>query len=80
MVVLENIQENKGKIECDYNPEMSGLIGHIILENGEVHIERESDFEKSLKRKMYSWKAGYKLKQLAEAGSPLPSIAAVIWY
>lgn len=78
MVILENIKLNNVGIECDYNPEKSGKIGHVNLnQNGDVDI-RYSDYEYG--KQTYAHKVINKLKELLESSGNIPSQTAVTWY
>lgn len=78
MVILENIKLNAIGIECDYNPEKSGKMGHIsLLKNGDVSVEY-SEYEYG--KRTYAQKAIDKLNSLLEDGGNVPNKTAVTWY
>lgn len=78
MVILENIKLNNEGIECDYNPEKSGKIGHINLKrDGDTDIQY-SDY--GYGKQTYAHKAINKLKELLKDVENVPSQAAVTWY
>lgn len=77
MVILENIKLNNGIIECDYNPEKSGEIGHIILNGDETNIEYS---KYKYGKQIYAQKSVAKLRALLESGENVPSQTAITWY
>jgi hypothetical protein len=78
MVILNNIKLNNMGIECDYDPEKSGKIGHIILkQDGNADI-RYSDYEYG--KQTYAKKVIAKLESLMEDMDNIPNHTAVTWY
>lgn len=78
MVILQNIKLTKEGIECEYNPEQSGRIGHISLnKDGDADIIY-SDYEYG--RQTYAHKAIRKLAVLLEDAGNIPTQTAVTWY
>lgn len=78
MVILSNIKLNSAGIECDYNPEKCGKIGHINLKkNGTADIQY-SAYEYG--KQTYAQKTINKLNELLEDKENIPSQTAVTWY
>lgn len=78
MVIIENIKLNSEGIQCDYNPEKSGKMGHINLNaDGSTNIQY-SDYEYG--KQTYAQKTIDKLKQLLEHTDNIPNSTAVTWY
>lgn len=80
MVHLYNILLKENEISCDYVPETSNKVGHVVVDTDSYDVKeiKFSDYEYG--KKMYVSHVRSKLEELLKSENPLPKEVTVIWY
>lgn len=80
MVHLFNILLKNDEISCDYLPETSDKVGHVVMDTKSYEIKelKYSDYEYG--QKMYVSHVRSKLEEILTSKAPIPKEVNVIWY
>ena len=80
MVRLFNIKRNQDSISCDYEPENSNQIGHVIIDNTTCDV-KDVDFpDYEYGKKMYVSHVRSALENALNSKKPFPEEIICNWY
>ncbi len=80
MVHLFNISVQNNEISCDYTPEHSEKIGHVVVDTESLEVKKVEFSAYEYGKKMYVAHVRQKLEEIYTSGKTIPKEAAVIWY
>lgn len=80
MVHISNIFRNGKTVSCDYMPEESQKLGHIVMNTETLEIVEVKYSEYEFGKQTYVSHVRSKLEELLSTGGTLPKEAVSIWY
>lgn len=80
MVRLFNICRNAYRISCDYEPEKSNLIGHVIMDSNTFKLIDIKYSQYECGEKMYVAQVRAKLEEIVKQNESIPEETFVVWF
>ena len=80
MVRIFNIIHENGEIICDYVPETSDSIGHIVVDDTSLEVKDVKYSEYEYGKKMYVSHVRAKLAELLTSKAQIPKEICAVWY
>lgn len=80
MLKLFNIVMKDDEISCDYTPETSDKVGHVVVDTKSFEIKkvRFSDYE--FGKKMYVSHVRSELEKILTSKAQIPNEITTVWY